>query len=621
MTGVGYDVGVELALDHKHSPFLKDTVDPSCCHILEAHLHLLDGYSCRLLLLLYYRMVPPLWRQDEKGMTRAHDGRWVQRNRQEVIDDHTHHHLHRMGCSAMAVMEGEAGDKEEKLDMEGRPDGGDEKKEVAAVVESSRSETRVSRLQTQHPVAPVQVAPHGAATPPATVAAANQPTPTPQVELASLNSREYTNRVSLLLFILHLLVAAAAVCFFCFKAIQGLVDSDSGKARNGRRVLKFWLPPIEGASVLSIGLAFAWQKAVRSWPSVMVPFILWACFFATMAAGILLLCFSLPATDGLGVAFMTFSIGAGLYACWVTRRIAFTGKVFAQALRPVTKFQDVNGPAYLMMGVGFLWISAWCFAVIGALNFYYPTLTILALVLSLAWTAEVMRNVANLTVSRVIALYYLRGMQSSTQFSFQRATTINLGSACLGSLFVPTIEALRIMARGLNLLEGEDEFLFSCAHCCLRVMESIFRYGNSWAFVHIAAYGRGFVEASQSTWGLFEKQRMEAVVDSDITSAVCFLTGVTSGALSLIFAASWTFSSHKHYTATVSLLAFFVGYLMTRIAMALPHGCVACYYVCYAENPGSRLFDSTIPDRLNQIGSGREGFVPTPRFPRPNFRT
>ncbi|XP_065028961.1 uncharacterized protein LOC103970524 isoform X2 [Musa acuminata AAA Group] len=533
--------------------------------------------------------------------------------------------------------------------MEGKPDGGDEKKEVAAVVDSSRSETWVSRLQTQHPVAPIQVVLHGAATPPAAVAAAYQPTPTPtpQVGLASLNSREYTNRVSLLLFVLHLLVAAAAVCFFWFKGIQGLLDSDSGKARNGRQVLKFWLPPIEGASVLSIGLAFAWQKAVRSWPSVMVPFILWACFLATMAAGILLLCFSLPATDGLGVAFMTFSIGAGLYACWVTRRIAFTGKVFAQALRPVTKFQDVNGPAYLMLGVGFLWISAWCFAVIGALNFYYPTLTILALVLSLAWTAEVMRNVANLTVSRVIALYYLRGMQSSTQFSFQRATTINLGSACLGSLFVPTIEALRIMARGLNLLEGEDEFLFSCAHCCLRVMESIFRYGNSWAFVHIAAYGRGFVEASQSTWGLFEKQRMEAVVDSDITSAVCFLTGVTSGALSLIFAASWTFSSHKHYTATVSLLAFFVGYLMvflslppcflrlgsfhgdasfllaqqTRIGMALPHGCVACYYVCYAENPGSRLFDSTIPDRLNQIGSGREGFVPTPRFPRPNFRT
>lgn len=36
-------VGVELALDHKNSPFLKPTGDPACAHNLEAHLHLLDG--------------------------------------------------------------------------------------------------------------------------------------------------------------------------------------------------------------------------------------------------------------------------------------------------------------------------------------------------------------------------------------------------------------------------------------------------------------------------------------------------------------------------------------------------------------------------------------------------
>lgn len=36
-------VGVELELDHKNSPFLKQTNDPTCAHNLEAHLHLLDG--------------------------------------------------------------------------------------------------------------------------------------------------------------------------------------------------------------------------------------------------------------------------------------------------------------------------------------------------------------------------------------------------------------------------------------------------------------------------------------------------------------------------------------------------------------------------------------------------
>lgn len=83
--------------------------------------------------------------------------------------------------------------------------------------------------------------------------------------------------------------------------------------------------------------------------------------------------------------------------------------------------------------------------------------------------------------------------------------------------------------------------------------------------------------ASQSTWGLFESRGLEQVVDSDITSAMCFLTGVSSGSLCVIFAASWTFSAHRHYTATVSLLAFFVGYLMVlapdRKWSSSRHGC------------------------------------------------
>ncbi|KAJ8425655.1 hypothetical protein Cgig2_015323 [Carnegiea gigantea] len=36
-------VGEELALDHRNSPFLKETNDPASAHNLEAHLHLLDG--------------------------------------------------------------------------------------------------------------------------------------------------------------------------------------------------------------------------------------------------------------------------------------------------------------------------------------------------------------------------------------------------------------------------------------------------------------------------------------------------------------------------------------------------------------------------------------------------
>ncbi|KAF4346895.1 hypothetical protein G4B88_015003 [Cannabis sativa] len=426
-------------------------------------------------------------------------------------------------------------------------------------------------------------------------------TPTPQPSITTLNSRAYTNKISLFLFLVHMVAAIGLVGFLIYKGVQGILQASDIK-RKEMKILKFYIPQVEASSLLSITLAFAWQKALREWPKIMVPFILWSSFLLSLSAGILLICFQKPSTDGVGVCFIAFAIGNGLYACWVTQRMGFCSRVLIKALEPVSKFPDINHPIYLMLGVAFIWMSLWILAVIGALNFYLPPLIIILLVLSLAWTAEVMRNVANITVSRVIALYYLRGMQSSTQFCFQRALTKNLGSACLGSLFVPTIEALRIVARALNLLEGEDEFMFSCAHCCLNVMQSIFRYGNGWAFVQVLKL---------NNW-----QEIVPVVDADMTSSICFLTGVCSGSICVIVAAAWTARVHQSFTATISLLVFIIGYLMTRIAMAVPHACVGCYYVCYAENPDNRLFDKTIKDRVHMIQSGRDVVVPTPRLPR-----
>lgn len=438
------------------------------------------------------------------------------------------------------------------------------------------------------------------------------PAVTPQPSVITLNSRSYTNKFSLFLFLVHMIGAIGLVCFLVFKGIQGLLEAGEAQ-RKEKRLLKFFLPQVEAASLLSITLAFTWQKAMRMWPTFMVHFVLWGSFIFTLAAGILLICFQRPSTDGVGVVLIMFAIGNGLYSCWVTPRIKFCTKILIKSLEPVPKFGDLNHPTYLTLAAGFLWMSMWILAVIGAINFYFPPLVIIGLVLSMAWVTEVMRNVVNLTVSRVIGLYYLRGMQSSTQFCFQRALSVNLGSACLGSLFVPTIEVLRVVARALNLLEGEDEFMFCCAHCGLKIMDSIFKRGNGWAYVQIATYGKSFVKASQDTWELFEKREMETIVDSDMTSAICFLTGVCSGSICVIVIGAWTFTVYPNFTATLSLLSAYVGYLMTRIAMALPHACVSSYYVCYAENPDNRLFDKTIQERLNLMKTDRDVIVPTPR--------
>ncbi|KAL3517640.1 hypothetical protein ACH5RR_020229 [Cinchona calisaya] len=114
-------VGLELALDHKNSPFLKPNVDPSCAHNLEAHLHLLDGYhgkGQRFVLargrdpalvnkdcdfLKDHHCIPPHWRQYEnKGMVKSKDGRWVQPDRPKLHDHHDdqRHHLPQLGLTS-----------------------------------------------------------------------------------------------------------------------------------------------------------------------------------------------------------------------------------------------------------------------------------------------------------------------------------------------------------------------------------------------------------------------------------------------------------------------------------------------------------------------------------------
>lgn len=125
--------------------------------------------------------------------------------------------------------------------------------------------------------------------------------PEPQPQPVTLNSRKYTNRISLFLFVLHMFLAVTLVFFLVFKGVQGLIQESESNKRKEKNVLKYFLPQVEAASFMSIILAFIWQGAIRKWPTFMLHFILWFTFVVSLAAGILLICFQKPATDGVGV--------------------------------------------------------------------------------------------------------------------------------------------------------------------------------------------------------------------------------------------------------------------------------------------------------------------------------
>ncbi|CAM0912709.1 unnamed protein product [Alopecurus aequalis] len=116
-------IGVNLALNHHASPFLKHTLDLACYHNLEAHLHLLDGYKGRgpefelggrdpalvnksADFLKDEHRVPPGWRQDlNKGMIRTEEGKWTLPDLPRDVEEHTDDtdvHLAQLGLAVDA---------------------------------------------------------------------------------------------------------------------------------------------------------------------------------------------------------------------------------------------------------------------------------------------------------------------------------------------------------------------------------------------------------------------------------------------------------------------------------------------------------------------------------------
>ena len=99
-----------------------------------------------------------------------------------------------------------------------------------------------------------------------------------QQQPVNLNSKIYTNKISLFLFVLHMFLAIVLVCFLVSKGIQG----------------------------------FAWQEAIKKCPTFMVHFILWCTFVISLVVGILLNCFQMPPINGVGECSIAFTIGSFL---------------------------------------------------------------------------------------------------------------------------------------------------------------------------------------------------------------------------------------------------------------------------------------------------------------------
>jgi hypothetical protein len=122
------------------------------------------------------------------------------------------------------------------------------------------------------------------------------------------------------------------------------------------------------------------------------------------------------------------------------------------------------------------WVLFWSFGVVCSLSVQFAPLIILALLVNLAYTLETLRNVVCAITAKRVATIYLGQPSSLSMMQALRAAFVTwFGSICMGSLFVPILQILRVMV-------SECEILIIASWMELSFPISLLKWGTGFHF-------------------------------------------------------------------------------------------------------------------------------------------
>ncbi|XP_022154493.1 protein PNS1-like isoform X2 [Momordica charantia] len=398
-----------------------------------------------------------------------------------------------------------------------------------------------------------------------------------------------------LVFYIHLCLVGVLVIFL---VVQGLRSASKTHHFHPEK----WYPPLLTATGSSGIIAFSWQGFTGCCPSKAFKMAFWFSPVVSLAAGIFFVIVGSAGGLAAGAILIVSSLFLSVYVCWVYRRFNYAIRLLSVS----TEYPPTKTPIFVLGSilVGILYASVLVTGIGGAvaLRSSWKAAFIAAILLSLTWTLQVIKNIVQVTISRIKYLNLARGHEKDTRAAFHDTMKHLIGTISIGSVIAPLVSFIQGSARAMRLMAGEsDEFLFSCAHCCSGIASTLRNHGNRWGFVHVGVYNKGMVQASVDTWEAFKKVELEAVIDYDLTVSFCFLCGVSGGAICSIISGIWALVIHKSYATELAIYAFLIGYFLCRIGMAWPQACVSAYYVAYADNPQHPRFDSMVPQRIREL--------------------
>ncbi|KAF8103037.1 hypothetical protein N665_0189s0084 [Sinapis alba] len=399
------------------------------------------------------------------------------------------------------------------------------------------------------------------------------------------------------IFYVQLILISALVIFL---TLRGLVFT---KPQNFHP--KKWYTPLLSSVAVSGVLSLSWQCfflcniAATSKATIFLTPLL------TLSVGIFLVGYGKTFVPGVGGVLVLFSFALVLHSwLFVTRRrreFTFTIMALSTSVLPartrvlavVSSILSVLYSAFLVAGIG----GATATATRTGLVY---VLFISLIVISLAWTMQVLKNVQVVAISKASYVHFARFEVISVCDALCATLRSHLGSVCIGSTLVPVFVVIRGMIRTANKMEnGSDRTMYASDGDCSWVANHMILVGNRYGFVHVGVHNKGFVQASRDTWQEFRRTvGLEELVDADLTSSICFLSAFGIGVISAFTAGIWALLIHKDYFFQLTLYAFIIGYFVGRVSSAWLQACVMAYFVAYAANPEGANFDNRIAERI-----------------------
>jgi len=80
----------------------------------------------------------------------------------------------------------------------------------------------------------------------------------------------------------------------------------------------------------------------------------------------------------------------------------------------------------------------------------------------------------------------------------------------------------------------------------------------------VAVHGKNFTRAARDTWDRFQVERMDLLINDDLTGAVLFSGCIVGGGVTALVAGIWTFATHRNLTVGITIVSFFIGYFLVR---------------------------------------------------------